>query len=238
MSQARVYIDGFNLFHGAVRPTRTHWLNLARLCEELLPGLVIARIKYFTAMVSDQPQDRSKSIRQQAYHRALKTLPNVEIILGQFSSRKANRSLAVCKESPACYIQIVEQKEKGSDVNLATHLIHDGHRGFFDTALIISGDSDLVEPIRIVRQDLRKSVIVVNPRPFLVRELERVASRYQTMAHELLRRCQFPDRVIHGAAVIHKSAEWAVAASARSQRPVHSVKCPECPQFITTKTLR
>ena len=35
---ADVYIDGFNLYYGALRKTPYNWLNLRRLCEFLLPG--------------------------------------------------------------------------------------------------------------------------------------------------------------------------------------------------------
>jgi hypothetical protein len=50
----------------------------------------------------------------------------------------------------------IKTEEKGSDVNLATHLLHDPHMDRFDVAVVISNDSDLLEPIKIARQDLKK----------------------------------------------------------------------------------
>lgn len=47
-----VYIDGFNLYYGAVKGTRYKWLDLEALCRRLLPKDNIAQIRYFTAQVS------------------------------------------------------------------------------------------------------------------------------------------------------------------------------------------
>jgi hypothetical protein len=49
-----VYIDGFNLYYGALRNRPYRWLNLERLCQLLLPKNTIGEIKYFTALVSAQ----------------------------------------------------------------------------------------------------------------------------------------------------------------------------------------
>lgn len=54
-------------------------------------------------------------------------------------------------------------EEKGSDVNLASHLIIDASAGLFDVALVISNDTDLVEPIRLVRSRFRLRVGVAAP---------------------------------------------------------------------------
>ena len=56
-------------------------------------------------------------------------------------------------------------EEKGSDVNLASHLLVDGFRDRYDLAVVISNDSDLTEPVRFVREDLNKPVGVLNPHP-------------------------------------------------------------------------
>lgn len=41
-------------------------------------------------------------------------------------------------------------EEKGSDVNLASHLVRDTFRKQFEVAVLITNDSDLAEPVRIV----------------------------------------------------------------------------------------
>ena len=49
--KANVYVDGLNLYYGALKHTRFKWLNPARLCEFRLPAFDIDRIEYFTALV-------------------------------------------------------------------------------------------------------------------------------------------------------------------------------------------
>ncbi len=70
-----VYIDGFNLYYGAVEGTPYRWLNVVELCRRLLPRDEVAKVRYFTALVKDTRSDRTKSVRQQTFIRALQTLP-------------------------------------------------------------------------------------------------------------------------------------------------------------------
>jgi len=88
MTQLRtsIYIDGFNLYYGLLKNTPYKWLNIESLCQAYLnPQLNnIQKIKYFTALVKSRPNDPDQHIRQQAYIRALKTLPCLEIIYGTF----------------------------------------------------------------------------------------------------------------------------------------------------------
>ena len=54
-------------------------------------------------------------------------------------------------------------EEKGSDVNLAVHLVNDAWKKSFDAAVVISNDTDLVTPIRMVSAEQGKPVFVVCP---------------------------------------------------------------------------
>jgi hypothetical protein len=68
-----VYVDGFNLYYGAVKGTPYRWLNIARMCELLLPRDRVHQIKYFTALVNPRPHDPDQRVRQETYLRALTT---------------------------------------------------------------------------------------------------------------------------------------------------------------------
>lgn len=61
--------------------------------------------------------------------------------------------------------QVWKTEEKGSDVNLASHLLIDGFRARYDLAVVISNDGDLKEPVEFVRHDLKAPVGVLNPHP-------------------------------------------------------------------------
>ena len=61
------------------------------------------------------------------------------------------------------YARVIKTEEKGSDVNLATHLVVDGFKNDFELAVVVSNDSDLLTPIQVVTQDLGKPVGLLNP---------------------------------------------------------------------------
>jgi uncharacterized LabA/DUF88 family protein len=161
--RTNVYIDGFNFYYGALRKTRYRWVNVRKLCELLLPKNTVAEIKYFTALVSARPNDPDQTVRQQLFLRALQTVPGVSIHLGHFLSHEVTMPLAGQVGRRQQYVRVIKTEEKGSDVNLATHLLHDAHMGRFDIAVVVSNDSDLLEPIKIVRGQLGKKVGILNP---------------------------------------------------------------------------
>lgn len=137
--KTHVYVDGFNLYYGAVKGTPYKWLNIKRLCELLLPKHQIARIKYFTAKVSARPGDPDEPTRQQMFLRALATLPNFEIIYGHFLTNETYMPLAGSPPGTAPkYAKVIKTEEKGSDVNLATHLLWDGFRKQYQAAVLVT----------------------------------------------------------------------------------------------------
>src|SRR5680860_684723 len=89
-----VYIDGFNLYYGAVKGTPYKWLDLEALCRRLLPKDDIKRIRYFTAKISARPGDPQQPQRQQIYLRAPRTLPLVSIHHGHFLTHSVRMLLA------------------------------------------------------------------------------------------------------------------------------------------------
>ena len=92
--RANVYMDGFNLYYGALRNTPYRWLDVAKLCRFMLPRDTIHQIKYFTALVNPRAKDRDQRTRQQTYLRALHTIPNLEIIFGHFLTHEVMMPLA------------------------------------------------------------------------------------------------------------------------------------------------
>jgi hypothetical protein len=81
-----VYVDGFNLYYGALKGTQHKWLDLEALSRRLLPKDQIVVVRYFTALVSARPSDPNQPVRQQAYLRALDTLLWLRPTLGTTSA--------------------------------------------------------------------------------------------------------------------------------------------------------
>ncbi len=206
-----LYVDGFNLYNRALVRTRFKWLNLLRFAQRMLrPENDVQRIRYYTARVSGR-RDPGQPMRQQVYLSALKTVPCVSIHFGSFLSKQIRRPLVdppcAC---PCCtYVDVHTTEEKGSDVNLATHMIHDGMLDEFDVGVVLSKDTDLVEPIRILRCR-GKTVGVICPDGQIPRGLAEVASFVRHVTSSDLAASQFPDElVIRPGRVLRRPAEWA-----------------------------
>lgn len=209
--QVIVYIDGFNLYYGSVRNTPYKWLNLEALCRTLLrPADNLKAIKYYTALVKPRPNDPRAQIRQQIYIRALKTLPMLSIYYGHFLAHPVMMPLVSSLQPGTLvqYVKVMKTEEKGSDVNLATHLLHDAHGDEFTLAVIISNDSDLCEPMRIVRHELNKRVGVFNPQHHPSVELLKHADFVKNIRKGVLRLCQFPNTLIDANGPFHKPTGW------------------------------
>lgn len=203
-----VYIDGFNLYYGAVRGTPYKWLDLAEVCRKLLPRHDVVGIKYFTARVAARPSDPDQPTRQQTYLRALQTLPSIEVIFGHFLTTTVRMAVASCPPDAQRYARVIKTEEKGSDVNLATHLVADGFRGRFEAAVLITNDSDLTEAVRIVREELGLIVGILNPHRHPSRQLLKHASFIKPIRKGVLASSQLPDELRDAHGEIRKPKSW------------------------------
>jgi hypothetical protein len=206
VAKAYVYVDGFNLYYGAVKNSPYRWLDVAALCKRMLPNDSIQSIKYFTATVSARPNDPQKPVRQQVYLRALRTIPGLAIIYGHFLTHSCR--MVVTGTSPPQKVWVDKTEEKGSDVNLAAHLLRDGFRGSFEIAVLITNDSDLMEPVRMVRQDLKLPVGILNPHQHHSAVLKPQATFMKRIRQSDLAACQFPTILLDAKGQFHKPAIW------------------------------
>jgi len=187
-----VYIDGFNLYNRSLKNTPYKWLDLLKLSQSLLqPHHNIKTIRYFTAKVSELG-DPKRPIRQETYIRALKkTIPSFRVHLGNFQSQ-IKTALTVDGK----WVKIQDIKEKGTDVNLAVHLLHDAYNNYFDCAVVLSNDSDLTEAIRLVKEYHKKNVGLFLPHncyPSI--ELTKVVHFVKQIRVTLLEKCQLPNPI-------------------------------------------
>lgn len=204
-----VYIDAFNLYFGSLKGTPHRWLNLEALCRTYLPNNSITSIKYFTAKVSARPNDPQQPARQQAYLRAIEMLPTVKIIYGHYLSHIVTARLATPVPGQSPYVRIIKTEEKGSDVNLATHLLNDAHLNLFDIAVVVSNDSDLLEPIKLVRANLNKKVGVLNPQKKASRAIVPHIDFIKKIRQSTLGTCQLPNSIVDAQGnTITKPTNW------------------------------
>ena len=159
-----MYVDGFNLYHRALQDGPYKWLDLGKLCTMLLPDFEIEHIYYFTARVKPRKDDPSQPQRQQAYLRALETIPGLDIHYGKFVRREKRLPL-VRPKGKQRFADVWRTEEKASDVNLATQLLIDGFNQRYEAAVVVSKTTDLVAPIRAVREELGLPVGVIITQP-------------------------------------------------------------------------
>jgi uncharacterized LabA/DUF88 family protein len=183
------YIDGFNLYHGLRSKgwRKYYWLDLWALAERfLLSGQTLSEVVYCTAKVKKDP-DALK--RQMTFIDALKAYrPNLKVEYGHYLAKEMN-----CFK---CGNKYTRHEEKMTDVNIACHLLTDAMDGRFDVALLMSGDSDLVPPVRIIRQRWPgKRVIAIFPPARKSDALRRIAHGQKWIAESDLRNCQLPESV-------------------------------------------
>ena len=129
-----VYIDGFNFYYGQVKASPYKWINLDTLLRHYLDPAInsIQYIKYFTAKIKPRSKDPNQLNRQLIYLRALETIPNFEIIYGHFLTHEVIMPRADGKGM----VKVIKTEEKKSDVNIATHIIHDAYRDKYDLAVL------------------------------------------------------------------------------------------------------
>jgi uncharacterized LabA/DUF88 family protein len=195
------YIDGFNLYFGLKSKgwRRYYWLNLQKLVQNMLkPGQILNHTNYFTSRVSGPPNQVK---RQATYIEALETLNDFTIFYGHYQS-----NTKTCKKCGD--IQLVPS-EKMTDVNIAVEMLTDAFENKFDTAILISADSDLVGMIKSISRLFSKKIIVAFPPDRFSFQLKSVANGSFTIGRKTLAKSVFPDSVTKASGfVLTKPAKW------------------------------
>lgn len=195
-SRSIVYIDGFNLYYGAIKGGPNRWLNLERYFTKLRPHEDIKRIYYFTAKVEGPSRTD-----QETYLRALGTLPLVNIRLGKFKLKTVQCRVPSCTNPGPKFFKAPEEKQ--TDVAIGIQMVLDAYDDACDNFILVSGDSDLLPAVTTIKRLFpKKQLIVYIPAQNVVRgaatELRGVADKDRTLPQALLRHCLFPAKVSDG----------------------------------------
>lgn len=232
-----VYIDGLNLYYGALKGTSFRWLDLEKFVRLLLPRDEISIIRYFTATINNRHNDDGAHSRQAVYLRALRVNPSITIHKGHFRSDIRWKAIADRKYGPSelfkpsfrpliffnlmwrdnvirrreqsTLVRVVIDEEKGSDVNLGVHLINDCSRGLCKKALIVSNDSDLVGAIRLAKGFVNH-VGILNPHSTPTNRLLKDEATFEIpFRPEILAKCQLPEVVnTSRGGQVHRPTMW------------------------------
>lgn len=133
------------------------------------------------------------------------TRPEVRIHFGHFRQGIVRMAVA---DPPPNTIEVIKTEEKGSDVNLATYLLRDAFRQECELQLVITNDSDLAQPIRIVRKELRMPVGVANPHRPRKRTRLLQGDFYRQIRPVMFETCQLPVSLKDGGGAFGKPSDW------------------------------
>lgn len=196
------YIDGFNLYFGLRDKgwKQLYWLDVALLVENLLKrDQQLEAVRYFTARIS---RPRNKQERQNAFLEANAELGKCTMHYGQYLDKS--------RECPRCHRKHLVPEEKMTDVNIAVEMMADASENSFDTALLISADSDLTPPVEKIKSLFPHKRIVAAFPP--ERNSQRLASAVDaqfTIGRGRLSRSLLPEVIKKSDGfAIKRPAEW------------------------------
>jgi len=196
-----VYIDGFNLYFGLRSKgwKRYYWLDLCALAAELLSSTqTLVAVRYFTSRVAG-PADKQQ--RQAKFIDALVARGGLSMHYGKYQNSP--------RKCPACNVRFPMPNEKMTDVNIATTMLVDAFTDQFDTACLVSADSDLVAPVRVVTSTVGKKVVLAFPPDRKSKELEKLATVSFMIGRAAVAKAQLPDHVpTRGGFIIERPPEW------------------------------
>ena len=205
MSRVIAYVDGFNLYFGlkAKGWKKHYWLDLNGLATSLLkPGQTLAGVHYFTSRIRANGRNVADMQRQSDYLDALATLPSLTIHYGHYLQKS--------RRCHSCGATWMDYEEKMTDVNIAMQLLADAYDDRFDTALLISADSDLTTPVSVARAKFPgKNIIVALPPNRRSHQLTQAASGSFIINETAYRRSQLPAQVQRADGfVLQRPAHW------------------------------
>lgn len=216
--KAIFYIDGLNLYYGikGLKIQHLKWLDVVKLAQSIAEQdkSSVFAVKYFTAIVyGEEPKNRQETYiaALEAHYANTKLL---KVVKGKFTlkdkfqctdsdCRKKGKGLVACMR---CKRMFELPVEKRTDVNIACAMMEDLCEGNFGTAYLISGDGDLLTPIKKVRN--KKRIVVCLPPNRPNRKFKKYTTPKSEISEEMLEQCMLPDKVQAGKKTYQRPGKW------------------------------
>jgi uncharacterized LabA/DUF88 family protein len=175
-----IFVDGTNFQYGADKIVhgRIDVPHLARRIAKQLPpqepGHILVKLNYCTAPIVDTTGRAFEF--QSVFFESMRQARSVELILGRHDRLKSTARAT--------------HEEKQTDVNVAIHAVAGAYEDRYDVAMIVTGDTDLVPAMKMVR-GLGKSVIWGRfPLEAHIVDLAKVSDAVFEFNEKFLRTCQ------------------------------------------------
>lgn len=214
------FVDGFNLFHSLDSTNlygnktyfhRYKWLNLVKLAQSLLTkDKVLKRVRYYTTIAKWKSQ--ASQIRHKNYIKALENTDLVDVSYGLFRKKTKHCfrfDKSYCLQAN-CDGILPNIQEKRIDVKIAVDLIKYAYADEFDTAIILSGDSDYIPSIEYVMSVFSNKLIgIAVPPGRKAQELENTVNFSIKIKEHHLKTCQFENTVkLNNGYILYCPPQW------------------------------
>jgi uncharacterized LabA/DUF88 family protein len=149
MNRVTVYIDGLNFDYALKRMTakdrdwqKFFWIDFVTLFKHFAPHQTVEKVVYFTTT----PIKEHLKTRQSALLKANRLLNGrrFEVILGKYYEKEY-----IC---PQCEYKYTIPEEKRTDVNISAQMMLDCAMNNTDVLFLVSADSDLIPPLKIIKK--------------------------------------------------------------------------------------
>lgn len=214
MNRTVFLIDGFNLYHSLKNASHdlgldgagTRWLNIRELCEAYLyiigNNAQVTGIWYFSALAKHIELFKADVVTRHLTYLDCLRATDISIELSRF--KKKFIQCSICSE------KIKRYEEKETDVALATKLFEIFITDQCDTAVLITGDTDIGPAVRTARRLFpHKAIVFMLPYKRHNRELINLSSKYIEIKKEAYLRHQFPDPFVTSTGkMFTKPARW------------------------------
>lgn len=214
MNRVTFLIDGFNLYHSVVQASfdlglkgkGTRWLNVWSLCSSYLHAIggnaQIKQVYYFSAFATHREHVSPDTV--QRHKEYIECLRETGVVpeMGRFKKKQGR-----CYH---CNRQLEHHEEKETDVAIATKLLEVALLKQCDTAVIVTGDTDVAPSVRTTQRLFPTFQIhFLFPYQRKNKELADLASRSFNIKRETYVRHQFPNPVVlSDGRQVHRPAKW------------------------------
>lgn len=203
LKRAAFYVDGFNFYHALdeLRLPHLKWLNWQALARMITAqqSETVSKIVFCTASPRHKPVD---TIERHARYVAALESTGVDVRQGWFLAEDQRCRVYRCSSQDTWK----RHTEKEGDVSLALALINDAYEDVYDTAYLVTSDSDQAPTLRLMADKFgvdsgrHKKTVAVFPNwrgdTSTSKILASTASRDAKISKKMVEQCLFPEMLI------------------------------------------
>lgn len=152
-NRTMVFIDGANLYMCIkLGLKQTKQIRVDDLAKKLVGDRELVRIYYYNTPSPSTEVEEQKA--NQRFFTKLGWIDNLQVRLGRIMKRTYNIECNNCHKAITYNTHI----QKGVDTRIAVDMVTLAFSNAYDTAILVSGDSDLSEAVDYIREHTHKKV--------------------------------------------------------------------------------